>query len=141
MRMTRTLTGLSPADDSAREALRTVKLGDEVTVDLHKPRQHKNLRRWWGLCNLVYENCEQFKSPEQVHDFLKIRAGHCASIVSKRTGEIYLVADSIAFGRMDEARFQDVWKRAVKAVCEDIIPGLESDVVELEILKCCGLAA
>lgn len=141
MRFRRTLSGLTAADDAASDALRTIKIGDEVNCDLHKDRVHKNLRRWWGLCNLVYENSEQFRSPEQVHDFLKIRAGHCTQIVSKATGEIYLIADSIAFGRMDEVRFQQVWKRAVRTVCEDVIPGLESDAVELEILKCCGLAA
>lgn len=141
MRMRRTVSGLTAADDAASDALRVLRVGDEVDVDLKKQRVNKNLRRWWGLCRLVYENSEQFKSQEQVHDYLKIRAGHCSQIVSKRTGEIYLIADSIAFARLDEVQFQKVWNRAVKAVCEDIIPGLESDEVETEILRCCGLAA
>jgi hypothetical protein len=141
VRLKRTLTGLIAADEAATEAMRTLKIGDEIECEMKKARVHKNLRRWWGLCNLVHENSEQFRSPEMVHDFLKIRSGHCAQIVSQSTGEIYLIADSIAFGRMDEIRFQKVWKLAVRVVCEEIIPGLNSDEVELEILKCVGLAA
>lgn len=141
MRLKRTLSGLIAADEVASEAMRAIRIGDEIDCEVKKGRVHRNLRRWWGLCTLVYENSEQFGSPEQVHDFLKIKSGHCDQIVCKSTGEVYFIARSIAFGRMDEIRFQQVWKRAVRVVCEDIIPGLESEAVETEILKCCGMAA
>jgi hypothetical protein len=138
--MRRTLTGLVSCDDAAAAALRKINVGDEVNVTIQTDRKHKSLRRWWVLCNMVHENSDQFPSPEMVHDFLKIRAGHCTPIVAKSTGEVFLIADSIAFGRLDEDRFREVWRRAIKVVCEDIIPGLDSEAVELEILKVCGLA-
>lgn len=141
MRFKRTLSGLVAADEAASEALRSLKAGEEIDCEIKKQRIHKNLRRWWGLCNLVYENSEQFGSPDAVHQFLKIKAGYADQIVCKSTGEVYFIARSIAFGRMDEVKFQGLWKRAVKVVCEEIIPGVESNEVELEILKCCGLAA
>lgn len=138
--MTRTLAGLSPANDEAAHVLRRVPVGNVVQVELHRPRRNKALRKWWALCNLVHQNCEQFRSPEQVHDFLKIKAGHCTQVVSKATGEIFLIADSIAFARLDEDEFQTVWGRAVQAVCTDILPGVEQAEMEYQILKLIGAA-
>ena len=136
--MKRTLSGLAPDDDAARDVLRRVPVGDVVRVDVQRPRSHKNLRRWWALMNLIAQNSDTVKSPEQAHDLVKILAGHCTHIISKSTGEIYQVADSIAFGRLSEDEFQDVWRRAVRAVTEHILPGITDDEIEAEILQIIG---
>ncbi len=137
----RTLSGFSAADESTAEAIRSYKLGETYRATVVKPRNLKNHRRWWALCNLIYQNTDQYKSVDQVHDHLKILAGHCTQIVSKSTGEVYLVADSISFGSLDEAQFQEVFGRAVKAVSEHILPGIEVDAVQYEIEKLIGVAA
>lgn len=136
--LTRTLSGLSPADDAATHVLQKIKAGETVQAEIRRPRSNKNLRRWWALCRLIYENSDQYRSQEQVHDHLKILAGHCQQIVSKSTGEVYLIADSIAFSRLDEDEFQDVWVRAVKAVTEHILPGVTAPEIENEILRLIG---
>jgi TusA-related sulfurtransferase len=139
--MKRSLSGLMADDEAAAKLLRNLNPGDVVKVDIQKPRSHKNLRRWWALINMIYQNSDQFKSPEQAHDYLKILSGHCSQIVSKTTGEVYLVADSIAFGRLDEDEFQEVWARAVKAVSEHILPGVSETGLEQEILQIIGAAS
>jgi O-acetyl-ADP-ribose deacetylase (regulator of RNase III) len=139
--MRRTVAGLTPDDDAARDALRRVQIGEIVRVDVQRPRSHKNLRRWWALCNLITQNSDTIKSPEQAHDLLKIMAGHCTHIVSQSTGEVYQIADSIAFGRISEDEFQDVWQRAVKAVTEHILPGITDEDLEREILQIIGAAS
>lgn len=135
---TRTLSGLVPADDHAARKLKKVPLGTVLRLTFEAKRNNKNLRRWWALCNLIYQNCELYKSPEQAHDMLKILAGHCTQIVSKKTGEVFLVADSISFSRLNEDQFQDVWRRAVQAVCEHILPDVTERAIEDEILRCIG---
>ena len=137
----RTITGLVAADDAAAEMVRKIPVGETVRAEITRERSHRNLRRWWALVKMVYENSEQFKSPEMVHEYIKIRAGHCQQIVSPKTGEVFLIADSISFGRMDEIDFMDFWRRAIAVVCDEIIPGLKSADVEDEILRLCGLAA
>lgn len=137
----RTLTGFSAADEPSADAMRSYKVGDTYRATVVKPRNLKNHRRWWALCTLIYQNSDSFKSAEQVHDYLKILAGHCSQIVSKSSGEVYLVADSISFGSLDEIQFQEVFGRAVKAVGEHILPGISSDDVTYEIEKICGWAA
>lgn len=138
--LTRTLSGLSPADDAASDALRKIPAGEAVMVEIRRPRSHKNLRRWFALCRLIFDNSEQFKSPDQVHDWLKIMAGHCTHIVSQKTGEVFLVADSIAFGRLDETEFQAIWSRAKDAVIEHVLPTVQDHELEHEIAQIVGLA-
>ena len=138
--MTRTLTGLSPADDEGRAVLRRIETGHTVMVDIHRRRANKSLARWWVLCQLIADNSETIKSKEQASDLLKILAGHCTSIVSKSTGEVYQIADSISFGRLSEDEFQAVWQRAVRAVTEHILPGITEADVEQEILQLIGAA-
>lgn len=138
--MRRTLAGLVADDDSASDALRRLPVGDVVQIELRKPRSHKNLRRWWALCNLLHQNSEQFRSPEMAHQWLKIMAGHAQQIVSKSTGEIYLIADSIAFSRIDETEFQAIWQRAMRAVIEHILPDITDAELEYEIMQIVGLA-
>ena len=139
--MIRTLSGLAPTDDKGRRILRSMEIGQSVVVGIHLKRLYKSLGRWWLLCQLVADNCEEFKSKEMVSDFLKIKAGHCSQIVSKSTGEVYLIADSIAFSRLDEGEFEDVWRRAVKAVCEDIMPSVTDVEIENEIGRLIGYAS
>lgn len=137
---TRTLSGLSAADDAARNALRKIDCGATVHMELVNRRTHRNLARWWLLCQLVLDNSEQFASKEQVSDYLKVRAGHCDQIVSKATGEIYLIAKSIAFGRLAEDDFIGVLRRGAEAACGHILLGTDSDALLTEVLKLGGLA-
>lgn len=138
--LARTLTGWSPNDDEAVRVSRRWKPGESVVVDLKKPREHRSLRRYWGLCKLVFENSDKFKTIAQVHQYLKVRSGHCTQIVSESTGEVFLVADSIDYDTLEENEFQAVWRRVVDVVCEDILPGITEAEIEAEILKCTGLA-
>lgn len=138
--MIRTLAGLAPADDHAAGILKRWPLGEHVRADVRKPRSGRTHRRYWALVNLVYQNSEQFKSPDQVHAYLKIRAGHCTPIIAKGTGEIFLVPDSISYDSLDETSFREVWERVVQVVSEEIL-GTGVPEIEEEIARCAGLAA
>lgn len=140
--LVRTLAGWSPADDEAIRISRRWNVGETTTVDLKKSRNYKSLKRYWKLCEVVFNNSQQFKSKEQVHQFLKIKAGHSTQIIAKSTGEVFYLADSIDYDTIDdEVEFQEIWRRVVDVVCEDILPGISRDELEYEVLKLCGLAA
>lgn len=135
IRLTKTLSGWAAANDFSREHHRKAKFDVEYGAEIVKPREGVNLRKWWALCNLVYENFEKYKSPDQVHQHLKILCGHCTELVSKSTGEVYHIADSIDYATLDESEFMEVFNRAVAAVCEHILPGVTSRNVEHEIMR------
>lgn len=139
--LARTLSGWTPADDEAARVSRRWNVGETAVVDLKKSRNYQSLKRYWKLCEVVFNNCRDFKSKEQIHQFLKIKAGHATQFVSKSTGEVYLLADSIDYDTIeDEAEFQELWRRVIDVVCEEIIPGIDRWELENEVLKLCGLA-
>jgi hypothetical protein len=137
----RTLHGFAAADEATQDAMRSYKIGDTYRASVVKPRNLKAHRRYWALVNMVYQNTEGYASAELVHAHLKLLAGRCSPVVSKTTGETFLVPESISFNAMDEAEFQDFWARCIKAVCEHIIPGIEVDAVQYEIERVLGVAA
>jgi hypothetical protein len=140
--LVRTLVGWSPVDDESIRVSRRWSPGETAVVDLKKPRNYKSLKRYWKLCEVVLNSSKDFKSKDQVHQFLKIRAGHATVIVAKSTGEVYLLADSIDYDSIeDETEFQEIWRRVVDVVCEDILPGIDRNELEYEVLKLCGLAS
>lgn len=136
--MVRTVSGLAADDEAATNVLRKVKPGDVVKVDVVRPRNLTAHRKWWALCNLIYLNCEDYASPDVVHGHLKILAGHADPVVSKATGETWLVPRSISFSSLGEDEFQDVWRRAVQAVVEHIIPTITVPTLEDEVLRMIG---
>jgi hypothetical protein len=141
LHLKRTIGGFSFADDMSVETAKKFKVGETYTAEVKKPRSLKTLGRYWVLCQLILDNTEQFRSKEQVSDYLKIRVGHSTSIVSKSTGEIFHVANSIDFDHLDETQFQDFWQRVCDVVTTDILPGITQREIEYEIAKIVGIAA
>jgi hypothetical protein len=141
LHLKKTLTGFSLADEMSVENAKRFKVGEVYRADVVKPRSRKTLGRWWVLCQMILDNSELFRSKEMVSDYLKIRAGHSTSIVSKSTGEIFHVANSIDFDSLDETQFQDLWQRVCDVVVADVLPGITQHEIEYEIQKIVGLAA
>lgn len=141
MLLRKTLGGFVPADDMSVDTAKRFKLGETYRGEIVKPRSRKTLGRYWVLCQMILDNTEMFRSKEQVSDYLKIRTGHSTSIVAKKTGEIFHVANSIDFDALDEAEFADLWQRVCDVVIEDILPGITQGEIELEMQKLVGLAA
>ena len=141
LHLKRTLSGFAAADEMSVETAKKFKVGEVYRAEVVKPRSRKTLARYWVLCQMILDNTELFRSKEQVSDYLKIRTGHSTSIVSKSTGEIFHVANSIDFDSMDEAEFADLWHRVCDVVIEDILPGITQHEIEYEIQKLVGIAA
>jgi hypothetical protein len=141
LNLRRTLAGFAAADEESADAIKRYPLGGVFRADVVKPRDHKNNNRWWKLCELVRDNTEGYASKEQVSDHIKILCGHTTTVGSKATGELYHLPNSISFSALDEIEFYTVWKRAIQAVDEHIIPGIGEDEIKHEVEKLIGLAA
>lgn len=136
----KTLSGFTPADDMSVELSKKYKVGEVYRGEIVKPRSTRTLGRYWVLCQMILDNSETFKTKEQVSEYLKIRTGNSTSIVSKSTGEIFHVANSIDFDSLDETEFAAFWQRVCDVVVTDILPGVTQMDIETEIQKIIGLA-
>jgi hypothetical protein len=137
----RTLNGFTPDDAASVELARKYKVGDVYAADVRKERSGKMHRRYWKLLSVVLENSDQFQDIETLHDYLKLRTGHCTPIANKVTGEVFLIPKSISFSAMDQTAFEDFFRRVTTVICEDVIPGLDADDLVHEVEKLLGLAA
>lgn len=141
MLLRKTLGGFAPADEMSVETAKRYKVGETYRAEVVKPRSRKTLGRYWVLCQMILDNTEMFRSKDQVSDYLKIRTGHSTSIVAKKTGEIFHVANSIDFDTLDETEFAELWQRVCDVVTEDILPGITETEINYEVQKIVGLAA
>lgn len=141
LHLKRTLGGFSFADEMSAETGKRFKVGETFKAEVVKPRSRKTLGRYWVLCQMLLDNTDTFRSKEQVSDYLKIRTGHSTSIVSKSTGEIFHVANSIDFDSLDEVEFAAFWQRVCDVVVADVLPGITQHEIENEIAKIVGIAA
>lgn len=129
---------LEPADEGAFDALRSLKLGEVYRVEIRRPRCLREHKRYWALCSFVWENTQQFGSPDEVHEYLKLRGGHCRLIASQTTGEVYKVSRSISFAKMTPDEWDAFWKRAKDVVREDFVPSMSDSELEFELQKLIG---
>ena len=130
----KTLAGqLAPIDDAGREAIGRLSMEDIVSVEFRRPRNIGHHRKFFALVNLIYMNQTRYRSPDELLDAIKVLAGHSFP-VRLRNGTEVRVPKSIAFHNMDQVEFDAFWDRVVTVVCEQIIPNLNREDLERELL-------
>ena len=133
---TRTLSGLTPDDDNAREALQGVPLGSLVACEVKRPRNLKQLRLYWKLCSSVGDALGRHR--EFISGSVKIRTDHCYVAKNVR-GEVLYVPKSIAFPNMTQTEFNAYFNRACQVICEDFIPDMAPNQLRNEVLRMAGV--
>lgn len=132
---TRTLTGLVPDCDNAREALAGVPVGSLVACEVTRPRNLKHLRLYWKLCATVGDAVGVHR--ENVSDLIKIRTGHYVTV--KSASGLHMFPRSISFGKLDQAGFSKFFDEACRIVCAEFIPNMKPSKLRDEILRLAGV--
>ena len=122
--LAKTLGGqLAPVDEAGTDALRKLKRGETVQVELRRPRNPQFHRKLFAMLNIILNNQEHYKSVEDLLAVAKLSIGH-AHVIQTKYGDIRLPA-SISFAALDEDSFSVLYDRICGWVCTDVIPGLE----------------
>lgn len=111
---TRTHDGLRPASDEAVKVLAQYKPGDEVLLEHKKGRSAGNHRRFFALVNMTFDWQDQYDNPEIWRKVLEIAAGHFDIVIDKH-GNTHYWPKTIAWDRLDEDEFRDMFSRVVNA--------------------------
>lgn len=129
----RGLSGLNPFGEEAEKFFRSLKTGDVVNLEIRKPRNPLQHRLYWSMCRAVAMNHDTLQTEEQVHQVIKILAGHVDMV---RVGDkIVQVPKSIAFDRMDQLEFDTFFNRAKDIVVQELLPGVGLRELQDEILR------
>lgn len=112
-----TASGLMPCTDEDYEKKRKMKIGRIYKAKITLARNYEFHKKYFALinCAWAYQNertVEHFKhSVEQFRKTVEIAAGHCDTVYSISLKSWIDIPRSIAFDKMDEAAFQDLYDR------------------------------
>jgi len=126
---------LRPIDERSFEELRKIKDGRTFICEIKRPRNLKHHRKYWALINLISDNLDGV-TPEGLSSAVKMMIGHVVTVQFGDKSILY--PDSISFDKMNQDQFNDFYERAVKAICELVIPGLTEESVKNEIFEILG---
>lgn len=134
--VTRKGKALWPADRLSEEKLAKCPEGRMLLVRTRSPRNGKHHRLLWAVAGKIADNSDRFVDAEHVVEQLKFATGHVrrARYDVPGIGTIeQLMPASIAYESMDQQAFSEWFGRAVDYICTDILPGLSSDALRLEV--------
>lgn len=117
--------GLVPLGDDDYEEKKKLKLGQTYSVEVKVVRNVDFHRKYFALIAYAWEflneqETERFKNKENFRKYIEIAAGHCEVIFHPRLQEFVEIPKSIAFAKMDNTAFSDLYGR-VKDVIFSII--------------------
>lgn len=126
--------GLVPATDEDAEALRKIKPGAAVRVEVKQIRNYKFLQKWFTLAKYAFEMWQE-RLPTQEYKGVRVQpnfdrfrkdliilAGHYDPVFNAR-GELRLDAKSISFANMGEEEFEELYSATIDAVLQKILNG------------------
>lgn len=117
--------GLVPLGDDDYEEKKKLKLGQTYSVEVKVVRNVDFHRKYFALIAYAWEfldeqETKRFKDKENFRKYIEIAAGHCDVIFHPRLQEFVEIPKSIAFAKMDNTAFSDLYGR-VKDVIFSII--------------------
>lgn len=134
---------LVPATRDAQERLTKIPAGGAVHVDIKEERNALFFNKWHSLVryafNLWSERCapREYKGKPITANYDRFRkditilAGFFRPVYAV-DGEFRLEAESIAFGRMSEERFDQLYSATIDVILNKVIPDLELTAADLE---------
>ena len=129
-----------PRFESDLETSRKFKVGQVVIGSVTKSeiRKYELLKKFFALIKLALHNLPEelsghIKSVDELRKIVIMEAGFREEHVSL-SGKKFWSAESIAFDKMSEERFSDLYSKAFDVVCEKILPGVTKKDVEEQIM-------
>jgi hypothetical protein len=124
-------SALLPADSHSEALLAKVPLGETVAVKFTRGRSLQQHRLFWGLLDHVAK-ASSFETGDRLLVALKVRLGRY-DLLKMPNGKIVPVPHSISFLAMDQDDFQRFMDESVRLICEEVIPGTNSDDLIREV--------
>lgn len=123
---------LAPADDRAEKALKRMKVGEPVELEITRKRNNQHHRKFMKLIEIVWENQEYFESKESLLLSMKVALGYFDTSMDPKFGPVP-IPRSISFDKMDQGEFEEFYERCLDFIAEKIIPGLGKRELAAEV--------
>jgi hypothetical protein len=125
---------LVPATDEDAEALRKVKAGAAVRVEVKQIRNYKFLQKWFTLAKYAFDIWSERMPPmeykgqpvrpsfDRFRKDLIILTGNYDATYNAR-GEVRLEAKSISFASMGEDDFEKLYSKTIDVILQKLLGG------------------
>lgn len=133
MLLQKTAQGFIPADEDATEKSKKFKLGAILRTDVAQMRNAAFFRKWWALVKLSFDIWSdraptvEHKGIQVLPDFERFRkdvtilAGFYRPVFNVK-GELRLEPESLAWGSMDDERFEKLFSATIDALLQKVLP-------------------
>jgi len=128
---------LSAEDDGAKGYMAKLKNGDAVLVKVRKPRNVQFHRKYFAMLQTVFENQERYEDFEAFRAEVVMRAGYWKAH-HHVSGKISYDAQSLAFDKMDELAFSELYDKSIDVILEHFLPETNRDELEEAVLDFAG---
>lgn len=135
------LRALAPMNDAARELTQRHKVGTALAASWSAVRNAKFHRKFFALLKLGFDHWEaprmEYRGEAVEANFERFRkdvtilAGHYVPVVNLR-GEVRLEAKSIAFSRMNELEFNDLYRDVFNVLWSRVLQSSYASPEEVE---------
>jgi hypothetical protein len=114
---------LRACDGPSEEAVLKMKPNEVYRLKMTKPRNYKHLQKFMALIKAAFEliDNKNFKSEVALRKYITVQCGYYSRILTYKDGTALIEADSLAFDKMDQETFNDLYDQAVKVVI-DLLP-------------------
>ena len=133
----KTLRSLAPADDDAEAIVRSIGMGETVSVEVKRPRNLKHHLLFFALMNLVWQNSshDKYATVDDLVTEVKLVTGHYDRRIIQFEGKPYnvLTPRSISFAAMDQVAFDAFFQRVCDWVSSDVLPGVTEAELRQEL--------
>ena len=143
--------GFLPASEDAERVHARMTQGEIAWVKVLRIRDPIAHRRYWQLMTMCADNCERIELPyggimrihtkDDVHTAMKLCIGHCDTIFDAMGKPAFQIPKSTNYENMTADEWNVYWPRILDVVQTQILPGVSMPEMELEIMKCMGMAA
>lgn len=140
--MRKSLGDLTPADEHAEAAMRRLKDGAHVSVEMIRQRNPQFHKKYWALLKLVFDNRNDerellYPSIEDLHAAVKICAG-LRTRIELPDGTVGFRAGSIAWNKLSEDDFAAFFTRVCNLVSRYFLPGIADKELADEVGRMIG---
>lgn len=126
--------GLKPCYDDDYDEKKKLKLGQVYKAKITQSRNIHFHRKYFALIRTAWEYVnERFQRElfkDNIENFRKgveVAAGHCDVVFNPRLKEFVDVPKSIAFDKMDELEFQDLYERVKNVLFSTFLKNIDED--------------
>lgn len=130
--MRRHLGALRPIDAMGEEALRAVKPDEVVRVTITRARNVNHHRKFFALLNAVFPHQETYATMETFRAAIQVALGF-GDAIKLPDGRTIIVPRSIAFSKLDQKGFEELYDRALTLILTRIVPGVGRADLEREV--------